>query len=70
MAGDVDADDAADDGRIVRHAAEANLRVAVVAERILRAVVGAARVREARFVHDARCRAPWSSRATAACDFR
>ena len=50
VAGDVDADDAADHARVVGDAVEPDLRVAVLTERILGAVVGAARVREARFV--------------------
>ena len=51
QARDIDADDAADHGRVVRHALEADLRVAVDAEWILGAVVDALRPREARFVH-------------------
>ena len=54
QAGDVDADDAAHGHRIVWHPFESDLGVAVDAERVLRAVVDAARVRKARFVHQAR----------------
>ena len=52
MSRHVHADDAARHRRIGGAAAKPNLRVAVLAEGVLRAVVGAARVREARLVDE------------------